>query len=129
MEDINIGVGVTFPLNVTNNNGKSGVYPVEGDIRLITDNLVSILQYTIGQRVRQEDFGNRLVSIIEEPNNLVLDRAVYTYLRLAINKYEPRITVRDIHTVKDGTIVNIVITYNLISNGSEHSLGLSYNTN
>ena len=129
MEDINIGVGVTFPLKVTDHNGKSGVYPVEGDLRLITDNLVSILQYTLGQRIRQEDFGNRLISIIEEPNNLVLDRAVYTYLRLAINKYEPRITVKDIHTVRDGTVVNIVITYTLISNSSEHSLGLSYNTN
>jgi phage baseplate assembly protein W len=127
MEDINIGVGVTFPLKVTEFKGYSGVYPVEGDIQLIQDNLVSILQYTIGQRIRQEDFGNKLISIIEEPNNLVLDRAVYTYLRIAISKYEPRIKIKDINTIKDGSTVNIVITYNLISNGSEHSLGLSYN--
>lgn len=127
MEDINIGVGVTFPLKVTEFKGHSGVYPVEGDIQLIQDNLVSILQYTVGQRIRQEDFGNKLISIIEEPNNLVLDRAVYTYLRIAISKYEPRIKIKDINTIKDGSTVNIVITYSLISNGSEHSLGLSYN--
>lgn len=127
MEDINIGVGVTFPLKVTESNGYSGVYPVEGDIQLIQDNLIAILQYTIGQRIRQEDFGNKLVSIIEEPNNLVLDRVVYTYLRIAISKYEPRITIKDINTTRDGSTVNMVIIYNLVSNGSEHSLGLSYN--
>lgn len=127
MEDINIGVGVTFPLKVTESKGYSGVYPVEGDIQLIQDNLIAILQYTIGQRIRQEDFGNKLVSIIEEPNNLVLDRVVYTYLRIAIGKYEPRITIKNINTTRDGSTVNMVIIYNLVSNGSEHSLGLSYN--
>lgn len=128
MEDINIGVGVTFPLKVTNHKDLSGVYPVEGELKLITDNLLSLLQYTLGQRIRQEDFGNKLVSILEEPNNIILDRAVYTYLRVSISKYEPRISIKDIHTIRDGTKVNIIITYILVSNGSEQNLGFSYNT-
>ena len=127
MKDLSIGIGVTFPLKVTDHKGESGVYPVEGDLQLITENLLAIFQYVIGQRIRQEDFGNNLISILEEPNNIILDRTIYTYLRMAINTYEPRIRVKDIHTTRSGTSVNILITYSLVSTGSENSVSLSYN--
>ena len=58
-----VGIGVTFPIQLTRNEkGETGWYPVNGDFKLIRDNISAILYYMIGQRFRQENlvvnFGN-----------------------------------------------------------------------
>lgn len=68
-----VGIGVTYPIQLTTNEkGERGWYPVNGDFKLIRDNISSILYYMIGQRFRQENFGSKLWQCIEEPNSQAL---------------------------------------------------------
>ena len=56
-----VGIGVTFPIQLTRNEkGETGWYPVNGDFKLIRDNISAILYYMIGQRFRQENFPSQL---------------------------------------------------------------------
>ena len=49
-----VGNGMTYPIVLgTNSDKKTGWYPVLGSTKLITDNLNSLLQYSIGERFRQ----------------------------------------------------------------------------
>ena len=79
-----VGIGVTFPIQLTRNEkGETGWYPVNGDFKLIRDNISAILYYMIGQRFRQENFGSKLWQCIEEPNSQALSFIIKEFLKQA----------------------------------------------
>lgn len=65
--------------------------PLDGDVALIKQNLISLFNYSIGQRFREENFGTRLMELIEEPNEQATAFLFKDYLKTAILAYEPRI--------------------------------------
>ena len=89
-----IGSGITFPLEVKN----GGVYPVLGDIKLIEDNINSLILYPVGFRYRQEEYGTAVESYLEEPNTQALRFYIKNSLIAGIAQYEPRIFFNDLTT-------------------------------
>ena len=91
-----VGIGVTFPIQLTRNEkGETGWYPVNGDFKLIRDNISAILYYMIGQRFRQENFGSKLWQCIEEPNSQALSFIIKEFLKQAIGAWEQRKTFKN----------------------------------
>ena len=116
-----IGSGVTFPIQLsTNQLGQTGWYPVEGEVSLIEENLKAIINYNIGQRIRQEDFGSRLWECIEEPNVQALKFLVNTFLKEAIIMYEDRVTFVGSTVTLNGS--SIIIEYHLRVNMTNKAL-------
>lgn len=132
MESINldiIGRGVTYPIILTENeDGKTGWYPISND-KLIEHNLGSILNYSIGQRFREEDFGTRLWECLEEPNTQALAFLVDQFLKDCISRWEPRITYKSSTITRDGSKLNILITYVINSTNSSKSATVTYDLN
>lgn len=96
-----IGVGAIFPIELKENDqGQTGWYPVYGDSKLIEENIKALLLYEIGQRLRQEDFGTRLIEVLEEPNTSALSFLIREYLMQALNKYESRVQVTKISSIR-----------------------------
>ena len=130
MENIlerNIGTGVLFPFKLTENSrGETGLYPVSGTPDLILHNLNSLIQYELGFRIRQEDFGTRLWECIEEPNTQAQAFLVEQFLKQALRKFESRIIYKGAEIVRKGTQLIINITYSIKSTNLDDSVNISY---
>ena len=122
-----VGNGMTYPIVLgTNSDKKTGWYPVLGSTKLITDNLNSLLQYSIGERFRQEDFGTRLWECIEEPNTQAQAFLINTFLKEAISLYEDRINYKESIISRSGNKLHIEMHYILKQSNEEKSLNITY---
>ena len=125
-----IGSGGLYPIHLTKNSkGETGWYPVNGDTKLIENNLISLINYSIGQRFRQENFGTRLWECIEEPNTQALEFLVETFFREALETWETRITFKSSEISRKGSKMYLSFTYVVnLSNASKTST-LVYDNN
>lgn len=122
-----IGNGMLFPIVLgTNSDKKTGWYPSLGDTKLITNNLNALLQYTIGERFRQEDFGTRLWECIEEPNTQAQAFLINTFLKDSISLYENRINYKESIISRNGNKLHIEMHYTIKQSNEEKSLGITY---
>lgn len=122
-----VGNGMVYPIVLrTNSEHKTGWYPVIGDTKLISDNLNALLQYTIGERFRQEDFGTRLWECIEEPNTQAQAFLINTFLKEAISLYEDRINYKESIISRSGNKLHIEMHYILKQSHEEKSLNITY---
>lgn len=122
-----IGKGITFPWYLTQNeNGETGLYPVNGSFELIKHNISSLLYYMIGQRLRQENFGTRLWECIEEPNTQALSFLIKDFLGSALRTWEDRITIQDIEVARVDSKIRILITYVINGTNSSQYLAITY---
>ena len=122
-----VGNGMVYPIVLgTNSEHKTGWYPVIGDTKLITDNINALLQYTIGERFRQEDFGTRLWECIEEPNTQAQAFLINTFLKEAISLYEDRINYKESIISRSGNKLHIEMHYILKQSNEEKSLSITY---
>lgn len=125
-----IGKGILFPINLTTNeDGTTGVYPVDGSFELIKHNITSILWYMIGQRFRQENFGTRLWECIEEPNTQALSFLIKNFLNNALSTWEGRITVTSIETSRVDSKINILISYRINNTNTSQYISVVYDHN
>lgn len=122
-----IGKGPLFPIQLTTNEqGKVGWYPVDGDPELIKENITALLYYMIGQRIRQETFGTRLLECIEEPNVQALSFLIKDFLTTALTTWEGRIILQDIQTARAGSKLNILVTYAIDGTNSSQFINIEY---
>lgn len=122
-----IGKNILFPIQITTNDqGLTGVYPVNGDFDLIRNNISSVLYYSIGQRFRQEDFGNRLWECMEEPNVQVLAFIIKEFIKEAISTWEQRVTLQDISVSLVGAKVKVQVSYKVNDTNVSQYLNLTY---
>ena len=122
-----IGSGVLFPIKLeTNSRGQRGWYPVTGSADLILHNINSVIQYELGFRIRQEDFGTRLWECIEEPNTQAQAFLVYQFVRQALGKWENRIVITGTKLFREGTKLTIQINYSIKNTNQTDTVSATY---
>ena len=123
-----IGIGTIFPIELKENDqGQTGWYPVYGDSRLIEENIKALLLYEIGQRLRQEDFGTRLIEVLEEPNTSALSFLIREYIMQALNKYESRVRVTKISSTRLNQKLHILLEFQIIELNLDSFIEAQYN--
>ena len=125
-----IGSGVLFPIILTpNTNGTSTWATVSGDNRLIENNIMAVLLFELGQRLRQENFGTRLMEALEEQNNQLLSFLVKRFLVEGINYWEPRIDLlqSDVTLTQNEDFLYINLTPRVILTQNVLDLNFNYN--
>lgn len=109
-----IGVGAGFPIYLSHNDqGQTLWKPLEGDINLINQNIASILNYSLGQRLRQEDFGSRLWEVIEEPNHQSRDFLIRRFIKDSLEEFEERIRLTDVVLTRQNSFLHIEIKFTI----------------
>lgn len=122
-----IGIGAIFPIELEENDqGQTGWYPVYGDSKLIEENLKALLLYEIGQRLRQEDFGTRLIEVLEEPNTS-LSFLIREYIMQALNKYESRVRITKISSTRLNQKLHILLEFKIIELNLDSFIEAQYN--
>lgn len=134
MEELNIkqkaiGSGILFPLEVTSKDGKSGIYPVLGDMNLIENNIQSLIYYPSGFRYRQEEYGTKLESYLEEPNTQALTFLIKAHISSTIGLYESRITLMKISSQQYQSWYMSRIHFQLIGTTLEAYTDMAINRN
>ncbi len=109
-----VGKGFSFPLamNVQGNLTLSGYNQnIEESIRII-------LGTRLGERVYRPDFGSRLSELVFAPMNTQTLLMVRLYVREALERWEPRITIDGVYTEPDPTEgrLDITIQYHIKEN-------------
>lgn len=123
-----IGIGTIFPIELKENDqGQTGWYPVYGDSKLIEENIKALLLYEIGQRLRQEDFGTRLIEVLEEPNTSALSFLIREYIMQALNKYESRVRVTKISSTRLNQKLHILLEFQIIELNLDSFIEAQYN--
>lgn len=123
-----IGIGAIFPIELKENNqGQTGWYPVYGDSKLIEENIKALLLYEIGQRLRQEDFGTKLIEVLEEPNTSALSFLVREYIMQALAKYESRVVVTKISSTRLNQKLHIMLEFRIVELNQDSFLEAQYN--
>lgn len=123
-----IGIGAIFPIELEENDqGQTGWYPVCGDSKLIEENIKALLLYEIGQRLRQEDFGTRLIEVLEEPNTSALSFLIREYIMQALNKYESRVLITKISSTRLNQKLHILLEFKIIELNLDSFIEAQYN--
>lgn len=141
-QDIRIGAGAIFPIQLENKKNSSGLvelvpkvdingitlynaegdielvpkvgwYVKTGDIDLIKQNITSILTFQIGQRFRQENFGVMTWDLIEEPNTSALEFMLTEYILRGLTNWEPRIYNIQVDSRRKGTSIFLRISFSV----------------
>ena len=83
--------------------------------------------YEIGQRLRQEDFGTRLIEVLEEPNTSALSFLVREYIMQALNKFESRVQVIRISSTRLNQKLHILLEFRIIDLNLDSFIEAQYN--
>ena len=100
--------------------------PLQGDMRLIKQNIIAILTFQIGQRFRQEWFGSRIWECIEEPNTEVTAFVVRDFLKSAISIWEPRVIALSTKVTRNQSTLGINLRFMVNYSQSVQEINFNY---
>ena len=126
INEISIGSGMTYPITLSQGENGVGWYPVTGDTKLIENNLETILNYQIGEKLREEFFGTRLWECLEEPNSQAQSFLINQFLRRAFASWESRIYFNKSVITREGSKLKITFYYTVIATNSSMTGTLVY---
>jgi phage baseplate assembly protein W len=122
-----IGNGVLFPIKLTNSDNGVGWYPVKEDPNLIKHNLITLISYNIGSRFRQEYYGTKIWSLLEEPALPILFYLANKFISESIDTWEPRISFSNISGSLEGDRIVLNLSYILSGTTTVENLKLEFN--
>ncbi|MFB2891746.1 GPW/gp25 family protein [Aerosakkonemataceae cyanobacterium BLCC-F50] len=92
-----VGTGFAFPLQI---NVQGGI-ELSSSTQNIEESIIIILRTDLGERVYRPGFGSRLSELVFEPMNIQTLMLIRLYIEEALQKWEPRILVKEIRADPD----------------------------
>lgn len=111
-----IGGGITLPIKLVN-----GKPPIESGFDLIRASIRMILSWEFGTRFFLNEFGSELNSLLEEPNDHVLENLISTFVTDAVTRWENRVQLLDVQVQREESIskISITLTYRIVNTQRE----------
>ena len=125
--DINkhIGTGLVFPLII-----ESGRAKVSQGVPILESSLKNIIFWPTNHRLLNERFGSRIHELLDEPNDNISRTLIRTFIIEAVNEWDSRITVKDIHFKQISEFeIRLTINYILLNTNAEGFFTINYNKN
>lgn len=85
---------------------------------LIKESLLQLVLTQNGERIMRPEVGSNALSFIFEPNNEVLAATLRAEIQGVVAKYEPRILLRDIRTLRRDSELILTIDYVILASGA-----------
>ena len=123
-----LGKGIKFPFTIQQTGSgvvKKANIAVSSDAELVRESIRIILSTNKGERVMRPDFGADLAKLAFAPNSTATATMLSYTIREALELWEPRIEVKKVSAVPDGTERNkldIQIEYKLLTSNSQENL-------
>ena len=118
--DNNIGYGIGYPIKV---NLQGGFFLSTGESN-IEESIEIILRTKLGERLYLPNFGSRLSELAFEPINSETLLLTRTYTEEAVEKWEPRINLKEVRVEPDlkKSSISIEIIYQIKKTGEIQSM-------
>jgi len=100
--------GLGFPFRIDPVTG--GVEWASGTIK-IRQNVRIILGTRLGERPLRRDFGSRIHSLVQDPNDYVMADLLMNQVREALLQWEPRLMVTNMQVTQDEGEARMVLNY------------------
>jgi phage baseplate assembly protein W len=121
-----VGKGIIFPVELTS----TGSPVLETGVKLINSSLKIILSWAFGTRLFLNQFGNRALTLIEEPNDDLLLNLAEHFTYDSITQWEKRIDILELKATRTtDTLVSIRIRYKVKLTGLEDTFVWPFYTN
>lgn len=102
--------GVGFPWILTN-----GRVEMVSTRAMIKSSLLILLNWELGHRYRRLNYGSRISTLLEEPNDFVTESLVKFFIMDVIDDWEPRVEFRRIKTLKTSpTGIRVDLEYSIL---------------
>ena len=72
-------------------------------INHLRQSIADILTTPIGTRTMRRDYGSLVPALIDQPDNLLTQTRVFSAIHSALMRWEPRISVQRVRTLRDAT--------------------------
>jgi phage baseplate assembly protein W len=90
-----IGIGPAFPFSLTGSGSIQTVATANG-ITKINESIHLILTTRPGERIMNPEFGSRIMDLVFEPNDAILQDLLYLYTAEALQRWERRISLEQV---------------------------------
>lgn len=103
--------GISFPFRF---NSRGGVAISESnyyDDAHTKESITQILLTSIHSREMNPEFGSAIKNTIFQGNNPSYDTIAINYIKEALARWEPEITVKDVQIIREKSTVTIQVTY------------------
>jgi uncharacterized protein len=111
-----LGVGVAFPVRLA----PDGQLALSVDGDNVRESIRVLLSTDPGERLMRPGYGGGLRSLLFAPNTTATHRLMTERIRAAIDRWEPRVAVRDVTVVADAADPHravATIAYQLVATG------------
>lgn len=107
-----IGSGIIFPFKLN----QLGRIETTNDITLVRASIINILVFPYGERYFLREFGSKLFSLTDEPNDDVLAAMIRQYVIDVIGVWEKRVILRSVEVGRETfQKINIKLDYVITS--------------
>jgi phage baseplate assembly protein W len=107
MSEAFLGTGWAFPIQIDDTGGIR-MRSREEDIR---EAIGIVLGTRLGERVMRPEFGSALADLVFDPNDANLAGRIEFFVRKALERWEPRIALKEVHARPAGERMEIDVRY------------------
>lgn len=100
-------LGISFPFR----KGATGFPEPTTDDDLIRDSLIQLVLTGTGERLMRPQVGTNARRFVFEPNNDLLSSLIQTEITSAVERFEPRVTLLAVDSLRNESSVSVTITY------------------
>ncbi len=117
--------GIAFPFGRSSTSLPAAVT----DEELVAQSIQQIVLTAPGERVMRPDFGSNAYAFVFENNDEILEELIRSEVVGAIGKYEPRATVQNVITERDGSQIIVTIQFVVNLTGRVATVSVPLETN
>ena len=107
MSEAFLGTGWAFPIQIDDTGGIR-MRSREHDIR---EAIGIVLGTRLGERVMRPEFGSALADLVFDPNDANLAGRIEFFVRKALERWEPRIALKEVRARPEGARMEIDVRY------------------
>ena len=107
MSEAFLGTGWAFPIQIDDTGGIR-MRAREDDIR---EAIGIVLGTRLGERVMRPEFGSALADLVFDPNDANLAGRIEFFVRKALERWEPRIALKEVRARPEGERMEIDVRY------------------
>ncbi len=120
-----LGKGLQYPFTFQPSTGGVGLSTATStDVELIRQSILQILFTPLGERFFRPEFGSRLLTLVFEPNDKVLEGLARYYIKDALERWEKRVRLTEYRFYQDyeNHIMWVEIKFKIVSTNVEGNL-------
>jgi phage baseplate assembly protein W len=117
--------GLKFPFSISAQSGRTSAVENKAQIESCLKLLLAVDK---GSRPMRRDYGVGIGTLLQEPNDDILQNLVRRFIFEEVMRWEPRVVLKDVEFIsnKDLGVLHVVLFYDLSDTGEANQIDFSF---